>query len=265
MQAYIITLNDFNSEKNIKLKQKLEEHLLGVNFVKAIRGSELDAKTYYNLITNYNSNENKLISPNELGCILSHKKALEIISKSNQNFAAIFEDDVIINDKSLDIVKKLASCNITENTLIHLGGQEGLEYSFKNVKGKIILDSPRIFEINKDTLDYLHRTVGYIISNKLAKELLHLIDENPFIYDDFQYINNNLSDIKFLFCNAISHPINLNKSTIESERILKRSDKRIGSISMTRRIANEVSKTIRWKYKKLRIFLSSGIIIYKHS
>lgn len=80
-------------------------HRLDLRFVEAVPGTEIpaDCAKRYDAETRARRWRGPLI-PNEIACVLSHRKALEIALASNKPMSVIFEDDVILNG---DFAQKL--------------------------------------------------------------------------------------------------------------------------------------------------------------
>jgi glycosyl transferase, family 25 len=245
--AYIISLRDRNTASNLRLASLLERNGHTVSFVKAIRGSDLDVDAYYSKVHSYLLLRGTLISPAELGCALSHGEAYKSLALSKESRAIILEDDAILDEEACEKLSQLVSLNLECDSFIHLGGVDGLE-SFKQARGTLRYQVPRVFEVLSDDLCYIFRAVGYIIGRRTAENLARILPEQPFIIDDFVHFRKISQIRKFYFTQIVRHPIDLGKSSIETERRMKRH--RPGR-SLISRIIGEVNITIASRSRQI--------------
>jgi glycosyl transferase family 25 len=249
--AYIISLHDRNTERNSRLASLLERNGHVVSFVKAIRGGEFDAYTYYAKIQFYFRLTGKLISPAELGCALSHGEAYKALCSSDEPRALILEDDAILDDEACKRLSLLLSLEIESDSFIHLGGMEGFESSLRNARGILRYHAPRVFEIPSHDLCYIFRAVGYIVWRHAAENLTRTLLEHPFIIDDFVHFKNVSQIRRVYFAQVVRHPLDMTKSSIENERQLKH---RLGK-RLIYRLMNEINITLISRSQQIRSLL----------
>jgi glycosyl transferase family 25 len=218
MQVFIISLQDSKSEANLNTSSILGGAGFEVSFIDAVYGPDLNAKSYFSAVQWYLSSQKRLITPSELGCMLSHKKAYEAFVRTSDSHALIFEDDVIVDASACADIKRILEKIGNFDGYLHLGGQEGLGSSFERVSGTLLCEEPYVFRVNPDDLAHLFRTVGYLVSSAAAKEILRLLDAHAFLIDDFTYIKENSAIGDFYFSNIVKHPVDLSTSAIERER-----------------------------------------------
>lgn len=203
-------------EKDIKRRETLslnfKNYYNDFNIIYAVDGRKLSAKEYFekSFLTTINL-KNRLMTPSELGCTLSHIEALSQFLKSEFDFALILEDDVIGNDESIEKVKNQIQ-NLKENTILICGGQNGL--NDKYLYGKKIND---LFLIPKFSYSSIFRTCCYLVDKKAANWILDYQKKYHNLADRWNVILKN-SHVNFYFIDIFSHSVDLENSHIESER-----------------------------------------------
>ncbi len=179
-------------------------------------GASLPASVYYRLINEYLRTKNRLLTPGEVGCCLSHLAIYgRISSNSPDSYALILEDDVIISPESLSIIEQIIRGS--EADLIHFGGMDGL------VGREALRGSPTgkfTYRLREDKVRYLCRTVGYAVRADVAKRIYSKFRGSAYPIDDYEYLCTNGLVTSFDFSDLISHPISLSESLIEDERCL---------------------------------------------
>jgi len=167
-----------NLKKDIEKKQYMERILkkykLKYEFVPAIYGKDLDSKIVkkvYNKKKAINLLGRELSLP-EIGCALSHKNIYEKIVNEKIEKAIIFEDDIFLDKKFLEIYNNTFELFPKDWECILLCYYRNAFYkknyciSFRNRK-KI---SKNLKIIRFTAL--MHSTAGYIINQRGAKKLL---------------------------------------------------------------------------------------------
>jgi GR25 family glycosyltransferase involved in LPS biosynthesis len=76
-----------NKKFRDKLKKQFSDYK--INFIEPIKLSDITARQYFNHIKNQKTN--LLMSPGELACLLSHRRALDLCVKSNYAKTLIIE------------------------------------------------------------------------------------------------------------------------------------------------------------------------------
>lgn len=224
MKIYVVTIED---EKSPRLSK-----FLGQNFFKTskvdytkvgVKGVDLSVKQYFEMAVKGRSQP---LTPSELGCTLSHLKALELFLESEDEYALIFEDDAILpNDLNREnLEKELKKINLPKNILLSLGGIQMKE----SLKVRGILKTERLF--NKDILEVhphfynrVNYAVAYVVDREMAKNLIayhHLIRKA----DDWSYLFDFNENSHILMTYLVDHPIinvgekDTQLSAIEGER-----------------------------------------------
>ncbi|MDY6459038.1 glycosyltransferase family 25 protein [Acinetobacter faecalis] len=104
--VYLINL-DSSTERLAQASAELKKHNIEFERISAVDGRKLDVKTYagYNSIRSNAYTGRDLIGA-EIGCYLSHKKALETFAQSENEFALILEDDLSLVNNFNDVLNK---------------------------------------------------------------------------------------------------------------------------------------------------------------
>lgn len=209
---YLVSLKQDNERRNVLSGQFLESFST-FNVIDAVDGKALDAKTYFSYLSNYYLRTKRIMTPTELGCALSHAKALESFLASNASYALIFEDDVIGSDKLLNQAKSITN-QLPENGILLLGCQDGLQTRWQYGKHYA---SPCIFKVSKFSYPYIYRSCAYIVTKKSAQHILDKLKTSA-LADEWGYLSKD--DLVLYFVKLFAHPIQLEKSNIESERAI---------------------------------------------
>lgn len=225
MQIYVVTIEDEKSPRLSKFLNQnfFEQGNLPITKV-GIKGGELSAKEYFEMAVKGRSQP---LTPSELGCTLSHLKALEFFLESEDEYALIFEDDAILpDDLTIDKLKEeLEKVSLPSNLLFSLGGiqmkeclktrGEFKDYNFLNKK---------VLEV---VPDFFHRACyafAYVVDRKMAETLLkyhHKIRKA----DDWSYLFDFDSTVHILMSFIVDHPVietgekDVMLSRLESERV----------------------------------------------
>lgn len=205
---YIISESKNNPRLN-KLTGQFPILSSGFIVIPAIMGGQLSAAEYYAFVCeNYNKTQ-RILSPAEVGCSLSHLKAYETIIE-NQGPAIVLEDDIIGSDAVLKEAIELAA-SIKPNEIILLGGLNGFkekEY-IKFVEGCSNNVSSRANLINKvDPLSYpyLGRNCCSIIGHEAARIITEKQRECLHVADAWWHFSEN-SNLVFYYTELMDHPI----------------------------------------------------------
>ncbi|ELF6477700.1 glycosyltransferase family 25 protein [Vibrio cholerae] len=224
MDIYIVSLID-SVCRRAEIGNRLDSFKLSYRFIDAVDGRKLAAAEYFQkmLNENYWFNRRAFISPSELGCKLSHEKALNEFLSTEQNLCIVLEDDAILDHRFVELLEFINNLDIKDDFILHLGGQDGLPSSRRVLKTKN-KKFEGIFSVNKLTLRWLYRTVGYVISRESALKIIDVHSKNNFVVDDWGFILRKANIKNIYFKNVISHPIDLSDSAIQKERNTKNYD-----------------------------------------
>ncbi|EPR5449800.1 glycosyltransferase family 25 protein [Yersinia enterocolitica] len=209
-------------ERRTNFSHLMLEHKLNFFFTDAINGKELSAKDYFPLSKNpnYFFNRKHIITPSEVGCRLSHKKAIsDFIMNSQKEWLVVFEDDIKFDNNLVSFLEKINKMTLSDEVIIHLGGQDGLSsYNRLFFKKNEFINNFKIDTVRSFCLRWLYRTCGYIVNRNAAKKLLQVHNTNTFVADDWSYIRKKTNIKNIYFINLVTHPIDLSSSSIEAER-----------------------------------------------
>ena len=135
--------------KKFKVSRERFSAIYGKNLPKSFIKK---AKKEHRLLKHYPS-----LNEGEIGLIKSYFKLWELISKQEEKFAVIFEDDALINEEFFDDLDELLLL-ITEHDFIDISGDKG---TFK-INGNSIIDLYNVPTLN---------TTGQIIGKNAALKL----------------------------------------------------------------------------------------------
>ncbi len=276
IKSYLINLD--RSDGRLKRFEGISKNL-GLNVVRipAVDGSKFSSaelEKYVNPAPRFGQ-----LGPGEIGCFLSHRKVWETILQNDDEWAAVFEDDVylsrdatrLLSDDSwippgVDIVK-LETTRIP----VKLGNIEG-EVSFTEVPRKLYpLLSPH------------GGAGGYLISRKAARDLLNdpetvkdPVDE--YLFNPISPVFAKMRILQLTPAICIQHVIltddrsdeSLN-STIQDERDKKweeewRRNKPKGFVKLWREVSRPFRQTAKYLVSRFQVSgvsSSGGFVEYK--
>ncbi|WP_061013185.1 glycosyltransferase family 25 protein [Photobacterium leiognathi] len=203
-------------EKRELLRTRLGKYDLNPTYIDAVNGKEMTASNYFSLRTCATSKfkGRKYFTPSELGCYLSHKKALEHFLTSEQDWLLVLEDDVDIVSNINNFLKEN---NFDDNAIYILGGQDGLRSLNRVIRTKVKY-SNELYKVRLYTYRWLYRTCCYLISKKVALQILDLMNNTSFMIDDWSFIMKNTQIDSIYYSRVFTHPVDLSNSSIEDER-----------------------------------------------
>ncbi|MBE0472208.1 MAG: glycosyltransferase family 25 protein [Methyloprofundus sp.] len=210
---YLVSLNS-DLERRNNLAKQFPNFFGNMIHIEAVDGREMDAKSYFNkVLPNFQEN-NRLMSPAELGCTLSHIQALESFLKTDNKHALIIEDDILGSDKDIENIFNLIS-SLDQYALLICGGQEGTR-STRYVVGKEI-NNDGLWKISSFSYPYILRTCCYVVTRASAEQILNRQKEMLVLADDWSYFfKDTISHI--FYSGHLSHPVDLSNSHIEIDR-----------------------------------------------
>lgn len=251
MKAYIISLKSPDDAGNPKLRATLEKHDFEVEFIAAVNGKKMPAGDYFAATRGYLRATGRMMTPSEVGCGMSHIAVYRRVVETGEPCALVLEDDAILDDASCETIHKLVALKLHEQGFLHLGGQEGLEDSIGEARGRLLPGDLEIWDVNRDDWDNVYRSVGYVLALPLAKKLVALADRGVFISDDFPYYLGATDTDHIYLCNVVGHPVDLGNSAIESERAAARAAKKANR-SLAARLQNELKRTVEYRLETLK-------------
>jgi len=187
--------------------------------VKGIKGADLSAGEFFRLTNPFRARTGRSMTPGELGCVLSHAKALKMAAESNHGASLILEDDFIASDSALEWIAQVQQ-HVTSGTLMHLGGQEHMSRFYRMVRGQPLPTLPCVASVYTDDFPFLMCTVAYMVNGDTAKSLSDLMTKEPYLADDFSNALRHGAINRIWFRWVISHPVEQTDSTIASDRLL---------------------------------------------
>lgn len=214
MKKFVISIDEsgvrLNNFFNINFLEKSEFLQVG------IVGKNLSALDYYNFGVKESFPP---LSPAELGCTLSHIKALEIFLNSEEKYALVLEDDVIFRSK-VDFSDSNFD-SLGRNFIFLLGGVD-LKLC-KNLKGKSIdFGDLNVLKVDYGSRRNLYYTMGYVLDKESAKYIIKYHLDFCKKADDWAGFYEFSKETNFYISNFLIHPdideINTSNSSISSER-----------------------------------------------
>lgn len=207
---YLISLNGDEARRNA-LKERFKSYDK-FNIISAIDGRIMNAKEYFGYAFGGLKAYDRLLSPAEVGCALSHVKAYEEFLKSGAEFGLIFEDDVIGDDEGISEAFKFAQ-KMKSNSVLICGCQDGLEGRF-SAFGKRIEEN--FWLVSNHSKGVIYRAAAYAVDQKSAKAMLDIHKKALCTADFWQIL---LKDSNMYFSEIFSHPTDLADSNIQGERV----------------------------------------------
>lgn len=221
MKIYIISLIK-DKHKREKISFVLDKMGIKYEFVDAIYGKELDRN-----ILKDSTQKGKILTrgfeptSGEIGCSFSHLKTMEKMLANNEEWACIFEDDVILDHRFKDFILTLDSQHLCENNLYLLGGQNGLiteKFISKSFFGGKILGNQKFSKIVKSEV-FVNRACCYLVSRKFAQKYVEHARNYFFLADDWKHIKDAGIFNTIYLSDFVDHPIDLSDSNLEKERL----------------------------------------------
>lgn len=252
IQAFIITLKGENDSGIESLRERLANAGIAPVVHKGVDGRKLAAGDYFRDIQPYRRQSGMWMSPSEVGCALSHKMVLSRIASENLRAAVVLEDDVLLDDISIDRIKSLHSDKSLGSAWVSLGGQEGLEVFTDRLRGSLVPNQAEAWEIHPLCYGLIHRTVGYIVGSETAQSYVRLMDEGIFVVDDFTYAYKRGAIRRLVLANCVGHPLALEHSNIQSERDMVQASRLEEHLPLRQRLFREVRRTVESRVKQRR-------------
>jgi len=207
-------------KSDVARRERLEAAFPGfypsMSLIEAVDGRSLGAQEYFRYASSAMVNHGRLLAPAEVGCSLSHIKALEQFLESGAERAIILEDDIIGNDSSLaSSIEDVRA--IPEEALIILGGQEGMP-SRKYVFGRPTVSS-HIFELPHYSSYHIFRTCCYGVTRRSAASILASQKSSLKLADAWWAFSGKKEGVTIHFSHRLAHPVDRGDSHIENSRI----------------------------------------------
>lgn len=188
MRSFIINL-DRSPDRLDKMQAQFAKHGACMERVHAVDGLKYEG---HYLNKSFCMLGKRQLSTSEIACFLSHRLCWEKIASGSDDYAAVFEDDMILSEKAWDLIK---------NGAAWLNTIDLLKIETYNDRLYFQRNSHRVSDIFKlkRMLSFHAGTGGYIISKKTAALLLTLTDDSlPCPVDHYLFNNecfpNNIQE-----------------------------------------------------------------------
>ena len=248
--AYILTLKHDADPVLGELVQELDKLGFASRIVKGVRGADLWAGEYFNLMAQAQKTHGYQLSPGEIGCALGHKKIYAEIMASGAQMALVFEDDVDLRAFAAHASAVVHAMMTSTPDFLHLGGMDGLACK-RDIFGRRLEGEWGIYEIEPESLPDLHRMYGYALSARLASDLYAELERCIFRIDDYTVVGSLIPNCSIFYWPIVGHPVDLSKSEIEEEREMLRRTR--SPRPLIQRIAGELAETYRNRRKKFAL------------
>ncbi|WP_286221817.1 glycosyltransferase family 25 protein [Marinobacter apostichopi] len=220
---YLVSMAGDSSRRE-QMSQAFPDSYPGMILTDAVDGRQLPAQKYFQYISSAMENHNRILSPAEVGCSLSHLKVLEQFLEGGAERAIILEDDVIGNDQGIQrSVEKVQG--IPEDAVIILGGQEGMP-SRKYIFGKPAGASD-VFKLPSYSHHHVFRTCCYGVTRYSATQIVASQKRSLKLADAWPILARG-GDFTLYFSRDLAHPIDRNNSHIEQGRATINAEKNKG-------------------------------------
>ena len=124
LSIYVVSL-----EKDVHRREQLAKQFTQfyptMNIIDAVDGRKLSDDIIRNLTKGYVQKYHKQMSPGELGCTMSHIKALEQFLESDSDVALILEDDILGTDENIQKLIDLNVSSVDDNAMVMCWNQKG--------------------------------------------------------------------------------------------------------------------------------------------
>lgn len=154
-------------DRHKAMKNRLAELGLVAERFEALEGGHFDRRQF-----NFGE-QKKSLNNGEIGCILSHRKIYELVSKENYKAVLILEDDALFMEGFKEVVELL---NLSSFDMIYLGQRnyDSIENAQKPIGRTISLKEKvnQLLEYGLYKAERCWLTHAYIINSESAKVLL---------------------------------------------------------------------------------------------
>ncbi|CAI0764437.1 glycosyltransferase family 25 protein [Serratia quinivorans] len=222
---YVVSMEK-DTDRRLLIERTFENLGLDFRFINAVVGKLLshDELSQINFSGNL-SRKGRAPTSGEIGCSLSHQSAYLDIAKHHE-WGIILEDDAIIDERFKDFYLALHLPGVLnqfkQENLYLLGGQDGLRHQHLvalSQWGKVSLGGVT-FSRAIQSNHYIYRTCCYLISRSMSTRMIELFANDFYIADEWAYFAKiGIIDGIYL-SDFVSHPIELNTSSIEQERLI---------------------------------------------
>lgn len=191
----IIILSLKNSERRIEMIRKLEvSGIKNYTFFDAIdaRNKRVDSLSdFFNMEESLKHNK-RIISAGEAACTLGHIGILKKISQSNNVNWVVLEDDAILTNRFIKLLKKdNQPSSLTILGYPRVSRLKSFLYNFKRSLSETCYKNG--YRYGRKKRNKYCGTVGYFITKRNAIDIVKNLPEKPFhIADDWDYLGRFL-------------------------------------------------------------------------
>jgi len=217
MNTFVISL-PYDTSRRILIEQQLKKIGLDYTIVDAVIGVEkIDDPRFYNDAA-AKKGEGRSLRAGEIGCALSHAFVYSEIVRLDLPWALILEDDAILHEDLLNVIKALESGIIRQGDIISLSRCDQYKpWNIRSLIGPYKLVEP--FFVREGSIA---QTVGYIITQDAAKAIADMNIPVKFPADSWGYYKGK---VKFLgvipTLTLITQNTNLGSTTAHNGERLK--------------------------------------------
>ena len=173
MKAYVVNL--LRSEDRRVYMENLLSAIddIEIEYINAVDGKSLSDKERYTLfdVEKFSRDNLRLPRPGEIGCTLSHQKCYRRLIESDESYAIVFEDDIVMNEDPVSFIAEI-------------------EKWLRTDEPRVLLLSGWFWYTNESGFDEKHKVAtvsdGYLTHayalNRAAAELM--TDERPWYVAD---------------------------------------------------------------------------------
>jgi glycosyl transferase family 25 len=250
MIIYLISLED-DLNRRSELAKRFPETYPKMNWIKAINGKKIPALDYFNYTSKFCKKYQRVLTPSEVGCSLSHINALKNFLETNEKYALILEDDILGEDETIDKLECFFKQYKFEGVCIC--SSQDMHGKQKYILAKPVNNS-NVYCISAFSIEFFYQTSAYLISREAAK-LIIWKQEHFMHYADAWSFFMESSNLEFLYTKEFKHPVDVAlDSNIESERSVFRLDE-----NFFKRV---LEQGVFWKvYNRIRNDIISFILI----
>lgn len=214
MDIYLISLEQ-DIQRRTELAKRFPETYPKMKWIKAINGKELIAKEYFYYMQDYLKKHNRMLTPGEVGCTLSHINALEQFIETEEKIALILEDDIIGNDKDIEKISAIAK-QLDQNSILLCGGQTSNGNSHYQLGKKAYIDN--VVKLSEFSYQYVYGTCCYVLTRESALQILASHNNYLKVADNWGLFFFNMP-FQIYYTNVLHHPDDRTNSHLHSERL----------------------------------------------
>lgn len=251
MKVYVVSL--IESSRRLNISNELRN--IPFQYLDAVYGKDLGEK----YVETINSQQwvkeryKRALTYGEIGCSLSHLKIYKDMLDKDIPWAIIFEDDISVKSPFYDVLLNNID-KFNPNDLYILGAQEGLacnDYVILSNKNSINLNDFIKFNKTIDSERYIYRTAAYLISKKVAENILNFTEKKFCLADDWSCFKKHNLFNELYMSDFISHPVDLNHQSLLE---LERSSKMKKNWKSNNPVTYEILKKFYIGYRKFKNF-----------